>query len=89
MSDLKAEHKTSVFCFNSQFPTLTCEEERQRYKQIFNKEYVEYLNLKASIDRVTSQNQKDCSDLSELLDTVPKHSEKYMVIMKIVVIMAC
>ena len=63
----------------SQFPTLTCEEERQRYKQIFNREYVDYLQLKESIDQVADQNQKECSALSERLDSVPKHSEEYKV----------
>lgn len=61
----------------SQFPTLTCEEERQRYKQIFNKEYVDYLRLKDSIDQVADQNQKECSALSERLNSVPKHSVEY------------
>ena len=63
----------------SQFPALTCDEERYRYKQIFNKEYVEYLSLKGSIDQVTHQNQKECSTLSERLDSVPKNSEEYLV----------
>lgn len=63
----------------SQFPTLTREEERQRYKQIFNKEYVDYLRLKESIDCVADQNQKECSALSERLDSVAKHSEEYKV----------
>lgn len=63
----------------SQFPMLTCEEERQRYKQIFNKEYVDYLKLKDSIDQVSDQNQKECSALSERLDSVAKHSDEYKV----------
>lgn len=63
----------------SLYPTLTCEAERQRYKQIFNKEYVDYLQLKESIDLVADQNQKECSALSERLDSVPKHSEEYKV----------
>lgn len=63
----------------SQFPTLICEEERQRYKQVFNKEYVDYLQLKDSIDQVANQNQKECSALSQRLNSVPKHSEEYMV----------
>ena len=71
---------------SSQFPTLTCEEERQRYKQIFNKEYVDYLKLKDSIDQVADQNQKECSALSERLDSVAKHSDEYKVRINFIVI---
>ncbi len=64
---------------SSQFPPLTSQEERQRYKQIFNKEYVDYLKLKDCIDQVADQNQKESSALSERLDAVAKHSEEYKV----------
>lgn len=66
----------------SQFPPLTSDEERQQYKQVFNKEYVEYLQLKESIDQVSNQSQKECSALSERLNSVPKHSEEYKVQIK-------
>lgn len=55
------------------------DEERQRYKQIFNKEYVDYLQLKESIDLISNQYQKDCSSLSERLDSVPQQSNEYKV----------
>ena len=77
---------TNTIIIFSQFPTLTCEEERQRYKQIFNKEYVDYLRLKDSIDQVADQNQKECSALSERLNSVPKHSVEYKVSIVIILL---
>ncbi len=63
----------------SQFPPLSTYEERKRYKQIFNTEYVEYLQLKDDIDDVASNYSSMCSQLGERLHSVPKHSDEYKV----------
>ncbi len=64
----------------SQFPPLTCSEERQRYKQTFNIGYDQYLKLKETIDDVANKYQEGCSALSERLDSVPKQSPAYKVL---------
>ena len=66
-------------CVCSDFPPLYCEEERCRYKQVFNTEYEEYLQLKNDIDHVSNDYQTVCSALSERLHSVPKHTEEHRV----------
>ena len=69
-----------MYFYFSQFPPLTSSEERQRYKQTFNIEYIKYLKLKESIDDVTNKYQEECSALSERLDSVLKQSPEYKVL---------
>lgn len=66
-------------CVCSQFPPLSSDEARHRYKQTFNSEYAEYIQLKNDIDEVAGNYRTVCSRLGERLDSVPKHSDEYKV----------
>ncbi|XP_064391206.1 RNA polymerase II elongation factor ELL-like [Halichondria panicea] len=62
--------------FKMEFPPIQTDEQRTFYKEVFNSDYTEYIQLKDSMDSVSTPHQKLCSELSDKLKQLPKRCEE-------------
>ena len=70
-------------CF-SQFVTITSHEQRAQYKEAFNTDYKEYLQMKIKIDQVT----QEFTALRDQLTAYPKKSDEYKVCQTVCVLIS-
>uniref|UniRef100_A0A4W3HRI6 Occludin n=1 Tax=Callorhinchus milii TaxID=7868 RepID=A0A4W3HRI6_CALMI len=59
--------------FESQYPPITSDQQRQDYKREFDNDLQEYKRLQAELDQVNKQ----LSDLDKQLDKLPEETEEY------------
>lgn len=63
------------FCFSSEFPPIINNEERERYKSLFDEDHLEYKKLQAEMDQIN----KRLAEVDRELDDLQEGSPQFLV----------